>query len=108
MHFKIPFTIIASLGLAQAFTLPADIGDGIYSVHVDESGKDQVTYLGPIDTTAPRNQLCYSSEATLAYEEITRECGQYQSGWWLFGSNKNYGYENTGRTLSENDILTFG
>lgn len=66
MHFKIPFTIIASLGLAQAFTLPADIGDGIYSVHVDESGKDQVTYLGPIDTTAPsKRDLGHSGYAQL-------------------------------------------
>ncbi|KAG8162682.1 hypothetical protein KVR01_007160 [Diaporthe batatas] len=39
------------------------------------------------------NQLCYSSEAELAFQQITRACGLYASGWWLFGSNKNYGYD---------------
>jgi hypothetical protein len=26
-------------------------------------------------------QLCYDSEGELAFEEITRACGQYASGW---------------------------
>ncbi|KAH6614357.1 hypothetical protein B0J18DRAFT_494010 [Chaetomium sp. MPI-SDFR-AT-0129] len=47
-------------------------------------------------------QSCFASEDSLANTQISAKCGQYRSGWWLFGSNKNYGYDVQGASICSN------
>lgn len=65
MQFKLPLTILASLALAQAFTLPADAQDGAYLVQTDESGQETAVYLGTgdIGTSGKRTEARAELEA---------------------------------------------
>jgi hypothetical protein len=47
-------------------------------------------------------QQCYKSESQGANAQITSQCGPYKAGWWLYNTNKVYGYDVSGSTICKN------